>query len=287
MNIEEQQGDADASYDESVTTGSENAASPKEAPEETSDFDIDDLIADERDDEDTSSTEVPEEKEEPVVEEAPVEKTEEPVEAEAPKEEPQKEEEPAPQEEPQTQAEPSTTPEELNAAYKEFFDKSVETLAEQVYVFDDVTKEALDTTPSEVLPKLAGQLHMQVLSAALTQVYNLFPQMLQEHQTRISAHTEAEEAFYQEYPQLKEHKQTVDRIAAIYRQANPQQKDLNTIKSEIAAMAMVQARIPLPSQQQQPPAVKPVIPTSARGGTTRAPAPSQQTQWDELVNDED
>jgi hypothetical protein len=273
-------------YDSSVTTGSDNSVTTREAEEDDGwSLDIEDLIEEGGDEEDSSTKEG----EETTAEEG-TPKQEETKEEPVQQQEPPKEEEPAQQETPkqETPAEPSKTPEEVNALYKDFFDKSVDLLAEKVYVFDDATKEALDTNPSAVLPRLAAQLHMQVMSAALTQVYNMFPTLLNEHQGKISAAQEAEDAFYSQYPQLKEHRTTVDRIATVYRQANPQERDREKIMSEIAAMAMVQARVPLPgAPQPQAQQMKPVVPTSARGGTTGAMAQTQKTEWDELVNEED
>jgi hypothetical protein len=288
-------GEETQQYGDDVTKGSENATSPKEASDDDGwGLDIDDLI-DEGSDED-----IPEEPEEEPKEAAETQETTETSKEETPQteelekekpQEPPKEEERTQQETSQqeTQAESSQTPEDINAQYEAFFNQSVDLLEKNVYTFDEETREALDTNPSQVLPKLAAQMHMQVMSAALTQVYNMFPTLLQEHQGKMSAVQEAEDAFYTEYPQLKGHEETVNRIAQVYRQANPKATDRKMIASEVAAMAMVQARIPLPGtqpQQPEPAKVKPVVPTSARGGTTSTPTTANPSEWDELIQEE-
>lgn len=305
----------DATHSASVTTGNPAAGAPKEVADyEISDFDIDSLIMDERDDDgleaneeenieegeetadegvtepDTGAAEGSKRTKETteLVEESGEDSQQEQLNSVSNEE--REEEEPASQESVQEQVpvEPSRTTEEINAAYEDFFKKSVDVLADNVYGFDEATKELLDTNPSEVMSKLAAQLHMQVLASALTQVYNLFPTMLQEHQGRLGRVQAAEDGFYKEYPQLKAHKNVVNRIAQVYAQANPGQKDPKIVASEVAAMAMVQARIPMPgSQPQEQQAQTPVTPTSARGGVPPSRGQQKPTTWDELISDED
>lgn len=183
---------------------------------------------------------------------------------------------------PEGQPIPSQT--DLNAQYQNFFNQSVGAL-EQVYQFAPEVAEELDTTPSKVLPKLAATLHMQVLTAAVTQVANMFPSLMEMHMDRTSHVKATEERFFTEYPALREHSPMVQRIAQAYRAINPN-ATYEQIAPEVAAMAMVQARIPAPTPQADPVLTKPVTPTSQRGAP---PAPSQTQQksvWDELITDE-
>lgn len=185
-----------------------------------------------------------------------------------------------------TQAEPAPDPATLNRQYEEFFNRSVDMLAEKVYVLSDEDKERLDTAPSEVLPRLAGQLHMQVLTAAVTQVANMFPGMLNMFQDRQRVSQETEEKFFNKYPDLKGHRETVQRMAAAYRAAYPQ-ATYEQAAPEIAAMAMVNLRLPMTPSAPQAQPDTPVVPTSARGGAG-APAPkANPTEWEELVKDEE
>jgi len=222
---------------------------------------------------------------EPVEEEAQAVKPEEAPKAEEPPQVPTPvaETQPAAQQ-PQGEQAPQT-PTDLNAQYKEFFEKSVDALEKSVYALPPEVVEELDTNPSKVIPKLAATLHMQVLSAALTQVANLFPSMLAVHNDQASHSKQTEDKFFGEYPKLKGHEALVQRIAATYRQMNPN-ATYEQIAPEVAAMAMVQARIPIASAPAESPALQPVVPTSARGAAPVRATQENKTTWDELIEGE-
>lgn len=298
----------ESTYAESATTGSDSAGSPKETAEEETLFDIEELISDSDDDaalelpavedqkepaktEPQTAPEVPKEtvKEvEPEPQPAPQAQTQETqtgnVEQQQPKPEPQPAQEVQPQQ-------PQLTPEQRQANYQQFFNKSVDTLAEHVYKFDEQTAEALDTEPSKALPRLAAQLHMQVLTAAVTQTANLVPNLIAQYQQNQSGVEAIENKFYGEYKDLNDHRQTVDNIARLYRQLNPT-KSFEDAAPEIAAMARVQLRLPVPGQvqmqqtQPQPQVQQPVVPSSARGGQAAAAPIAQPTEWEELIQEE-
>ena len=205
---------------------------------------------------------------------------------------------PAPTAEPTVPAQPEAVPdtapqptsEELNQQYQDWFRRGSDFLVESVYKLDPETKTKLDTNPSEVIPQLAAQLHMQVLAAATTQAANLFMTMLPQMQERLSYEKSLEDQFYDTYKELKSHTKTVDNISKVYRQMNPNATPEQAMQ-HIAAMAMVQLNIVPPQMQTQvqmqvPPAA--VTPTSARGPSGTAPAPSGAKSWvEELVDEED
>lgn len=271
-----------------VLAGDTDAASnpPKEADDNHGNDEtlFSDLVADE---------DFEEEGQEPEVE---TKVTEEPSDPQVSQEEqPQVPQEPAPQQtaqEPPQQsaqtpgAEGAGTPTDINAQYEEFFNKSVDVLADHVYKFDEQTAEELDTNPSKVMPKLAARLHMQVLTAAITQVANSFPALMQVHEDRHKEEKESEEKFFSEFPLLKEHKQTVQRVAQVYHSMYP--NDPYEVRApKIAAMAMIEAKVPLPGTQPQQPVVsQPPIPTSARGGTPAAAPKVERTLWEDLVEED-
>lgn len=185
----------------------------------------------------------------------------------------------------------SETPEDLNAAYKTFFDGAVEQLAEKVYRFDEETVKALDTKPSTVLPRLAAQLHMQVLGAAVTQAAQMMPALIQQTLGQTDQVKANENAFFTAWPALKEHRSEVERIAKAYREVNPN-ADMDTMIQEIGTMASVRLKLPLPNRQtQEKPAVtKPPIPTTARGGSTppAAQPKSGENSWlEDLLTQEE
>ena len=249
-------------------------------------------LLDDDDFDETPSEPEPEPAEEQQQEEPP--KEEEPPAEENTGEEPPEEQqqeapqqEPVAQQEPEPEAEPAPTPEDLRTQQEEFFRKGSEVLAEQVYVLDDETKEALDTTPSEVVPKLMGQMHMQIMTAAVTQVANMLPSMLAMQNERQTAADARDEKFYTDFPHLKGHEETVLKMGRAYRQANPN-ATFETAAPEIAAMAQVALRLPVQQSQPSPaPKAVPPKPTSARAPAPAAPAVQNQTEWDELINEED
>ena len=188
----------------------------------------------------------------------------------------------------QQQADASQTTQDFNTQFAEFFEQRVEALAQNVYALDDATREALDSEPSKVIPQLAGRLHMQVLTTALTQVAQMLPTALQEFSQQNTANQEAEDAFYSEWSSLKPHSQTVEKVAAVYMQMNPGVEREKAIK-DIGTMVSVQLGIPInppaptpqaqqPASQTQPVALTPPAPASAAGGAAQSQQPAIQGQ---------
>ena len=289
-----------ATHDPSVTTGSESAAAPKDTTEEQSD-DLSYLaeLLDEGDDyveegaKDKAPAEVkPEEK--PVEKPAELEevKTPETVEqkpeAQVPEQKEQSTQEAPQQPQAVEQPAPSMSPEEASRVYGKFFEDSVGLLASRVYALDEETKEKLDSAPSEVMPQLAARLHMQVLTATLTQAANLFPMLMTEHLEKSRDYQAQEDKFFGEFPDLKAHRAQVERVAAVYRQLNPRASYEEATK-QIAAMTRVQLQLPIPSLAPQvtpPVPVAPPTPSSAKGGAAAPKAPTERSTWDELIEEE-
>lgn len=199
-----------------------------------------------------------------------------------------------------TQTQPELTPEQQSAQYQEFFTRAVEELT-PMYKLSEEDAQLLDSEPSKVLPKLAATLHMQVLTAAVTQAANLMPAIFDQI-TNNRRDTDAKEAeFYTQFPELdrgnKLHRETVDRIADAYMAQNRgriTKDNLPDAMKEVAAMAMVSLKItPKAFQQQQqsqplganPPQA--VTPLSAGGGTGAPRAtPGNNSVWDEMIDQE-
>lgn len=283
---------------EDNSTGTE----PKEdaTPSET-DF-IENLISDEDYEDKPVSEETSEEKpEEKIVEEKPkeeivaevepkpsVEETPPVVEPPVPVEAEPTVQPEVPKPEPQIQeVPPSQTPEEIKASYEKFFEDSIDALATKVYQLDEETIEKLDTQPSEVIPKLAGRLHMQILTAAVTQIANMLPGMMAMQGERQTVSQKNEQDFFESFPKLSEHRETVQRLATAYRQTNPD-APFKQAMEEVGAMSMVALRLIADTPQSPSPGpIPPVTPTSAKGpGAPPAPA-VEKTQWDELIEEEE
>lgn len=198
---------------------------------------------------------------------------------------------PAAVEPPKTEEAPQPTQEELNQQYQDWFNRGSDFLAENVYKLDDETKAKLDSNPSEVMPRLAAQLHMQVLAAATTQAANLFVTMAPQMQQRQIYEKSLEDDFYGTYEALKPHKQVVGEIARAYRQMYPDATPAQ-VKQTVAAMAMVQLQIVPPSFQQQQ-TVQNVVPAAVTPTSAGAPGAVAQPQgtgeksWLEEIIEED
>lgn len=209
-----------------------------------------------------------------------------------PEEEPATPAEPETPKEPETPAAPAENVEEtFKQEYQNWFDKGVDTLEKSgVYTLDDEDAEALAMSDAEgvkkVVAKLGARMHMQVLSAAVTQAANMLPQLIPAVTRGLEQQNREVESFYTDYPELNEHKDTVDTIAMSMLQANPTMPK-KTLRQRIAAAAMMSVGI-VPkdyrSQPAQPPA--PVTPASAMA--PQSPPPQQQTSvWDDVINIED
>lgn len=180
---------------------------------------------------------------------------------------------------------PQLTPEQQQEQYQQWFSQTAEALEKQVYVFDDATKEQLDTKPSEIIPKLAAQQHAQILVAATTQAAQLFTAMFPALMTRYAEDQANEAKFYQQFPKLVEHKQTVDKLASLYYASKPSVTIEQAI-NEIGTWAHMQLRIPIDAPQptpvvQVPPAT---VPLSAGGpGKPAAPQSGDANSWVEDI----
>lgn len=182
----------------------------------------------------------------------------------------------------------------LDAQYEEFFKRSVEALSGSVYSLDAETKEALDTEPSTVLPKLAANLHMQVFTGVMKQLATVVPAMVPMVNQQTQVYQKAEEQFFTEFPELKDNRDDVQRIAAAYRQANPHVTGEQAIK-DIGTITTVYLKKPLPGQTvvspetqvTTPQPVSPVVPSSAVGGAPAATPNQRPTVWDILIKEED
>lgn len=207
---------------------------------------------------------------------------------------------PQPQQ-PQPQAAPGDgaegTPQDINAQFAAFAEQRAGELAEKVYALDEETKELLDTEPSKVIPQLAGRLHMEVLTTALTQMVQIMPNLMRYQNDITSKEQKAEDTFYTAFPDLKEHKETVETFARAFMQANPGATQEQAIQS-IGTMASVQLGIalpgaqpapatpaaqPAPQPQVQPVALTPPAPTSTAGGSGQPEPPGQASVWEELI----
>lgn len=185
--------------------------------------------------------------------------------------------------------EPSTgDPAQVQQQMAEFIRNSAQLLAEQTYALDPATAELVDKQkPSQIIPVLAGRIHMQVMTATMNQVANMFPTLLKMHTENNTEIQQTENAFYTEFPALKGNEEVVNRIARAYVAQNPKAKKENAFK-EIGTMAMITLKIPLTGAPQPAPAPvqKPFMPVSAMGASMPS-APSGEGSWIDTLIEED
>jgi hypothetical protein len=175
----------------------------------------------------------------------------------------------------------------------QFVENGAKLLAEKVYMLDAETAAIVDgRKPSEFIPQLAGRLHMQILTAAMNQMSNMFGPLLEMHTQQRTEVETVERDFFAQYPQLKEHGDTVNRVARAYVQNNPNVSREQAFR-EIGTMSMVMLRLPLttqaPQQQQQPQQQSahfpPLAAIGGRGGAEATPA--GQPDWvTQLITEE-
>lgn len=190
---------------------------------------------------------------------------------------------------PAEQSSPEQTPEQTQQQMATFVESASKLLAEKVYNLDEATAKAVDTQkPSQIIPILAGRIHMQVMTAAMNQFANMFPALLDMHTSQRELVQQTEDTFFEKFPQLKAHGETVNRIARAYLQQNPK-ADQAAAMQEIGTMAMLTLRLPLTQPQPTPAAVPtaPVMPVSAIGASGQQPASQDGSNWlTQLIEEE-
>lgn len=115
---------------------------------------------------------------------------------------------------------PVPTPPPVQSPVAEMVENQLQELA-KMYTLSEEDAKALLTEPEVVLPKLAANLHKQVLSAVQQAIYSQIPQLIDTVTQARQREYEAQNAFYSRWPQLRQHSDAVLRVAQLYRAANP------------------------------------------------------------------
>lgn len=113
---------------------------------------------------------------------------------------------------------PAEPPEKVLAAAKQVFLAELE----QGYALAPEETEQLASEPHLVLPKLAARVHAQLFEDMYRTLSAQLPQLVMgvlEGQGRIK---EVEEAFYSDWPELKDHKTEVHSVGELFARMNPQ-----------------------------------------------------------------
>ena len=190
----------------------------------------------------------------------------------------------APQAEPQPPAEAPTETAPLTAETltKQFAEKrsEIETLlAERHYNVPAEMVEAFETEPEKVIPKLMARVYMDAVTNSIGHVMSHLPQMIEQVTQAKEVSQKAETAFFETWPQLAEHRDTVLKFGQAYRQLYPGASQDEFIKN-VGAQVVVAMRLPVtngvaPAAPAAVAAPAPFVPASAGSPpTTGVTAPA-------------
>ena len=276
----------------------------EDTPPQESDFDINGLLAD--DYESVSPETETEAKVEPDSTEAPVQASEEaqteetpadaatpaPEEAESSAPEEVKAEEEAPKDETPAQeeeVEPPTTVQDLLDSFENKESEIVDALAQARYSLSQEDIDLLETDASAAVPKLLAKAHLQAVGASLKYMQALVPSMVQQQTMAMNTAREAETAFFDAFPALREHRAEALKAAQTYRSVYPKASRDEMIQN-VGAVVMQKLGLSAqpPVAQNTPPAPKPSQPPHRPAGAVGSPvtaAPPQANPWAGLWTD--
>ena len=130
-------------------------------------------------------------------------------------------------------------------------------LAETEYALTKEEKDALgfDDTQAAAVASLAARTHVNAVGTVLRTIAQQMPAMMNRHLQVQNAAKGAEDAFYGQWPQLKEHSQTVMQLGQAYRNAHPTASQDDFIKM-VGAMSVTALGLHV----QTPPTAQPQVP---------------------------
>jgi outer membrane biosynthesis protein TonB len=198
--------------------------------------------------------------------------------------EPQAAQAPEPQPEPQPQEPPAPQqpdPQEM----QRLRDQWVGQVAQR-YQLSDEDQNNLITDPNSVLPQLAANLHAQVYEEVLQAVGQMVQQSLPSYLERWSSQREqsrqGEDAFFDKWPELRDHKDRVMQIAQVYRSVNPQAAMEQFIQDvgvqTWMALGLDPGKLAQKLQPRQAPPPQPQQPRQPRGYAPAPPNPAPPPQ---------
>lgn len=139
----------------------------------------------------------------------------------------------------------TTTPrtqEEINQVYADWRRETETLLAEHHYKLTKEEIDEIEADPAKALPRHMARVYMDSVTAAISQITTHMPRLVRIVIEQDSASSKAENAFFEQWPELKEHSDTVVKIGQAYRQLNPNASEEEFI-NEVGAAAMVSLRL--------------------------------------------
>jgi hypothetical protein len=122
---------------------------------------------------------------------------------------------------------------------------------EKRYALGEDDAAAMVSEPEVVLPKIAARMYMDIFDGVMRGVMAYIPGSIQNTMRVQEKATQDESDFYKAWPALNsaQHKGAVERMATMYRQANPQATKEAFIQ-DVGLLASVNLKLPLPGAQQ-------------------------------------
>lgn len=135
------------------------------------------------------------------------------------------------------------TPEQTQERYVTWRKETEELLTKQHYALKPEQIDELDQNPGEFISRMMSKVYLDAVTAVTTQVVQSLPGMVRQINEQAVGSDANEGQFFERWPKLKEHKDTVLRFGAVYRQLNPS-TSMDDFINEVGAQAMVALRIP-------------------------------------------
>jgi hypothetical protein len=185
---------------------------------------------------------------------------------------------------PTPEAPPELTPEQVHARFKQWREQGVDLLAKEHFVIPaDQVEKIVDKETGMVnaqelaaaSSRLAARVYMDTVTAAMGQIVQNLPALINKVLEAKTQGDAAENKFFEAWPQLKPHRDTVFRVAQAYRKQNPA-ATVDQFVKEVGASAMIALRLAMPNQPApptpgQPAPAKPFRPAAATRPVTPAP----------------
>ena len=149
-------------------------------------------------------------------------------------------------------------------------DNAIQQLKE-LYAIDAETAQSILASPEEVLPGILGQLHLNVVEQAISQVSAYLPQAITQHTSVSTTNQQLEQEFYQMFPALNDEKygDTVLNMARSLSQSGQQMQPEDFMK-QLGVAASIALGVDLPNQpapaQSTPERVIPFQPPGQQKG---------------------
>ena len=132
----------------------------------------------------------------------------------------------------------------------------------ELYAIDNDTAQSILTSPEEVLPGILGQLHLNVVEQAISQVAAYLPQAITQHTSVSTTNQQLENDFYQMFPALNDEQygDTVLNMARSLSQSGQQMQPEEFMK-QLGVAASIALGVDLPNAPtEQPPKTDKVTP---------------------------